>query len=75
MSRASALAGRGATRWRWLLSSMLRQSPARGVLQQVGANGHGQGFGRFGSGSAGFALQHARDVFFAVQPRHQCVVQ
>ena len=76
MLRDSAVAGRGATRWRLLLSSMLRQSPLRrGVLQQVGADGYGQGLGGFGRFGSGFALQDAGDVFFAVQAGDEFVVE
>ncbi|MNZ89203.1 hypothetical protein D3C78_1081130 [compost metagenome] len=48
---------------------------ARGVLQQVRADGHGQGFGGLDRFGAGFALENTGNVFFAIQTRHEFVVQ
>ncbi|MNI24356.1 hypothetical protein D3C73_779710 [compost metagenome] len=48
---------------------------ARGVLQQVGANGDGQGFGGFDRLRLGFALQDAGDVLFAIQAGDEFVVE
>ncbi len=76
MLRDSVAAGRGATRCRLLLSSMLRQSPLRvAFLQQVGADRDAQGFGGFGGFRSGFALQDAGDVFFAVQTGDEFVFE
>ncbi|MNX90348.1 hypothetical protein D3C86_1223940 [compost metagenome] len=48
---------------------------ARGVLQQVSADGHGQGFGGLDRFGAGFALKNTGNVLFAIQTCHELVVQ
>ncbi|MCY1402818.1 hypothetical protein D9M71_179770 [compost metagenome] len=48
---------------------------ARGVLQQVSADGHGQGFGGFDRFGTGFALEHTGNVLFAIQTSHELVAQ
>ncbi|MNH28426.1 hypothetical protein D3C79_885910 [compost metagenome] len=48
---------------------------ARGVLQQVGADGHGEGLGGFGGFGAGLTLEDTSDILFAVQAGDQLVLE
>lgn len=44
-------------------------------MQQVGTDGDGEGFGRFGGFGFGFAFEDASDVLFAIKPRDEFVVE
>ncbi|MNM79916.1 hypothetical protein D3C81_918640 [compost metagenome] len=44
-------------------------------MQQVSADGHGQGFGGFDRFGTGFALEHTGNVLFAIQTSHELVAQ
>ncbi|MNF99856.1 hypothetical protein D3C84_827730 [compost metagenome] len=44
-------------------------------MQQISADGDGQGFGGFDGFGGGFALKHAGDVFLAIQAGDQLAVQ